>query len=309
MVIKTMFWLLFAFFVVLDSANGIHTSFDAIKRFQSTLMIVKYNYDAHFKEIISHYRLWSLAFVNQAIFLPWNSSQILLLREHIADNRTEIISQIDTEISLPWNSHATGVLAYEVVVFSMISWPNFEGYLYAHDDMAMNVSSLIDMNLGKAWFISFSKLQEFNNGWQGKYDWPWWDTVYGIAALNDVISSHKNIISILKKCVGSEYKWFVGQADFFYIPQSLRNSFISIMSIFGHHKVFLEIGVPTFANCLVSSNLRVDIEQCSFWDHRRGDYASMQKNCGDKYPLFHPVKPSNRLSFQGMKQKMNLSVN
>jgi hypothetical protein len=306
MVIKTLFWLRFYYFVVLNGANGIHTSLDAINRFHNTLMIVKYNFDAPFKEIISHYRLWSLAFVNQAIFLPRNQSQILLLRDHIADNRTVFISQIDT-------TGIKGALAYEVVVFSMISWPHFEGYLYAHDDMAMNVSSLIDMNLSKAWFIPSDNLQEFNKDWGmeinlQKEDW-WWKSVYGTVALNDVICSHKNIVSILKKCVGSEYKWFFGQADFFYIPQSLRNSFISIMSIFRHHKVFLEIGVPTFANCLVPSNLRVDIEQCTFWDYRRGDYASMQKNCGDKYPLFHPVKPSNRISFHGMKQKMNLTVN
>jgi hypothetical protein len=102
----------------------------------------------------------------------------------------------------------------------MISWPNFEGYLYAHDDMAMNVSSLIDMNLGKAWFIPFSILQEFNNGWQGKSYWPWWNSEYGIVALNDVICSHKNIVSILKKCVGSEYEWFVDKQIFFISPRA-----------------------------------------------------------------------------------------
>lgn len=259
--------------------------------------------------------------MNQVIVLPWNSSQLLHLRDFIKDNRTQILP-CRNSLEVP-----IGVLAYEDVLSAMILYPNFEGYLFAHDDMAMNISTLMDFDLNSAWFIKndgkeidttwkirkngmniIYRLNKLVTSWEVKIkDWPWWNTIYGTTAIDNVISSEENIARALRKCVGSEHKWFIGQADFFYIPKGLKNLFLSIMSKFGRHKVFLEIGIPTFAKCFVPSHLNVNVELCTFFDDRRGDYAAMRMSCGDRYPLFHPLKPSNKTSFNGMKSKMNLT--
>jgi hypothetical protein len=115
----------------------------------------------------------------------------------------------------------------------------------------------------------------------------------------------------MQRCVGDgkNITFYNGQGigDFYIIPQSLRQTFIDVMSVFGRYHLFLEIAIPTFHQCFIGLSMAENLELCTSWGRDRYVLSSYENNCGDAFPLFHPIKISERAGLLVMKRKMNLT--
>ena len=291
---------------LLSFAAGNHSFSDARKRFQDILVIVKYNYKAPPGSVLLHLRMWNKVFLNQIIFVPWTVQEIgnFTERNLVGNGNVTIVSKIDPE------EIDTGYLAYEVVTSAMKSHPDVAGYLFVHDDLAMNVSALMDLDQKKVWrsdFIQREICRDLDEGWKNKTNYWWWNSEWGTDAIDQMLLNHTDIAAEMKESLGSNHIWCGEQSDFFYIPQKYKDSYIRVMSAFAESNIFLEIAVPTFIRAYIPRSKCSKVLTCTFFtDEGRNDFAYMERECGDKYPLYHPVKLSSRLNVVGMKKKMAL---
>jgi hypothetical protein len=291
---------------LLSFVAGNHSFSDARKRFQDILVVVKYNYKAPPGSVLLHLRMWNKVFLNQIIFVPWTVQEIgnFTERNHVGNGNVTIVSKIDpVEID-------TGYLAYEVVTSAMKSHPDVAGYLFVHDDLAMNVSALMDLDHEKVWqsdFIQREICRDLDEGWKNKTNYWWWDGEWGTDAIDQMLLNHTDIAAEMKESLGSNHIWCGEQSDFFYIPQKYKDSYIRVMSAFAESNIFLEIAVPTFIRAYIPRSKCSKVLTCTFFtDEGRNDFAYMERECGDRYPLYHPVKLSSKLNVVGMKKKMAL---
>jgi hypothetical protein len=284
---------------------GNHSFTDARKRFQDILVIVKYNYKAPPGSILLHLRMWNKVFINQVIFVPWSAQEIgnFTERNLVGNENVTIVSKFDPESD-------PGYLAYEVVTTAMKSHPDVAGYLFVHDDMAMNVSALMDLDQEKVWqsdYIQRDVCRDLDAGWTNKTNAWWWDGEWGTSAIDLMLGNHTDIAAEMKESLGSNHVWCGEQSDFFYIPRKYKDSYIRVMSIFAKYQIFLEIAVPTFIRAYIPSSKYTTVLVCTFFtEEGRNNFEYMEKECGNKFPLYHPVKLSSKLNVIGMKKKMAL---
>lgn len=295
---------------LLFSINGEYSFSDARKRFQNTVLVVKYNFKASPGPVLLHLHMWSKVFVNQLIYLPWEEAECAEFnaKNLQVNGSISVISKLEKD--------AVGFFAYEVVTLAMKSHPNYEGYLFAHDDMAMNISALIDLDMKSAWmsyWIGAGSCRDLEQGWRNNTHGWWWDGQFGSPAIDAFLVNNTVIAAEMKNALGTNYKWCAEQSDFFYLPNSLKDTFVRVMTPMAASKIFLEIAVPTFWLVYVPPEKYVRVLLCSTFniETRRNAstlYAHYEQKCGDKFPLFHPIKLSSKSNVAGMKKKMGLTV-
>lgn len=293
--------------------SGKYSHSDARSKFHDTLFIVKYNYKVPSEVVRTHLHIWRRVFVNQILFLPWSEEGIISfgLRNTVANANVTIISH---------KNRFNGFHAYEVVPIAMKLFPNAAGYLYTHDDVAFNVSTLIGLKGSSFWYTKFFSAtaifcDNMKKDWSWKSDkcgW-WWSTPFGSTALNALLSNQsdaaRNVVSGLRSCLASDRRWAVEQADFFYIPRTYKDIAIEAMGVFADHLIFVEIAVPTFYSCFVSPSDLVPLDLCTrFEQANRTNTAHLEAVCGDRYPIYHPIKLSNSSNSAFMRKKMSLST-
>lgn len=292
---------------LLSFAAGNHSFSDARKRFQDILVIVKYNYKAPPGSVLLHLRMWNKVFLNQIIFVPWTVQEIgnFTERNLVGNGNVTIVSKIDPE------EIDTGYLAYEVVTSAMKSHPDVAGYLFVHDDLAMNVSALMDLDHEKVWqsdYVGEGQCRDLDEGWKNKTNDWWWDGEWGTDAIDQMLLNHTDIATEMKKSLGSNHIWCGEQSDFYYIPQKYKDSYIRVMSAFVKFQIFLEIAVPTFIRAYTPVGQILQLRLCTNFDIKvRNNFTEKEVLCGNKYPLYHPVKLSSRHNVIGMRKKMGLS--
>lgn len=291
---------------LLSFVAGNYSFSDARKRFQDILIVVKYNYKAPPGSVLLHLRMWNKVFLNQVIFVPWTVQEIgnFTERNLVGNGNVTIVSKIDDEASL-------GYMAYEVVTSAMKSHPDVAGYLFVHDDLAMNVSALMDLDHEKVWqsdYIGQLQCRDLDAGWKNKTNYWWWNSEWGTDAIDQMLLNHTDIATEMKKSLGSNHIWCGEQSDFFYIPQKYKDSYIRVMSAFAESIIFLEIAVPTFIRAYTPVDKILQLRLCTDFDiELRNNLAYMERECGNNYPLYHPVKLSSRHNVIGMRKKMGLS--
>ena len=291
---------------LLSFVAGNHSFSDARKRFQDILVIVKYNYKAPPGSVLLHLRMWNKVFLNQIIFVPWTVQEIgnFTERNLVGNGNVTIVSKIDDEFSL-------GYIAYEVVTSAMKSHPDVAGYLFVHDDLAMNVSAMMDLDHEKVWqsdYIGEGQCRDLDEGWKNKTNDWWWDGEWGTDAIDQMLLNHTDIATEMKKSLGSNHIWCGEQSDFYYIPQKYKDSYIRVMSAFVKFQIFLEIAVPTFIRAYTPVGQILQLRLCTNFDIKvRNNFSEKEAECGNKYPLYHPVKLSSRHNVIGMRKKMGLS--
>jgi hypothetical protein len=287
--------------------SGNHSFSDARKRFQDILVIVKYNYHIPPGTVLLHLRIWSRVFINQVIFVPWNVQEIRNFTERnlVGNLNVTMVSQID-DIDI-----GIGYVAYEVVTTAMKSHPDVAGYLFVHDDMAMNVSALMDLDHEKVWqsdYIGKEQCRDLDAGWTNKTNEWWWDGEWGTSAIDLMLGNHTDIAAEMKESIGSNHVWCGEQSDFYYVPRKYKDSYIRVMSAFAKYQIFLEIAVPTFIRAYIPVDQVLQLRLCTNFDMSlRNNFTNKEAECGNSYPLYHPVKLSSRHNVMGMKKKMGLS--
>ena len=279
---------------------------DARERFKNTVFVVKYNYHPHPEMLLLHIRIWKRVFTNQMVFVPWTQQEV----ENLQIRNTSVATNISV------NSYMDDVLepgyfTYNVAMIAMKRFPDATGYLYAHDDVAMDVSYLMTLKSDNFWSSLFleakqSRCRDMKKNWKKKNTSWWWGTPYGINAIEKLVKGRHDIARDLKKCFGSLHYWCAEQADFFYIPQRYKEVFVRVLTAFGEYKLFVEIAVPTFFSCFIDHKHLEKVPLCSFFDDNRGNITAMEKMCGARSPLFHPVKLSIKGNEEGMRRKIGL---
>jgi hypothetical protein len=291
---------------------GHHTHSDTRNRFKDVIFIVKYNYKPSSAVLLIHLRMWTKVFVKQVIFIPWNETEVLNFTEKnnlLGHKNLAFVSKIENE--------TTGYVAYEVVTTVMKSHPDAVGYLFAHDDMAMNVSALMKLDQECVWqsqecqWMSHNQwktgCRDLDVGWTStEPDW-WWARPWGKPALNKLLGNHADIAAEMNASLGSNHIWCSEQSDFFYIPHLYKDTYIRVLGAFAKHEVFLEIAIPTFIKSYIPANKVLLLPLCTFWNDSRHNIKSMEDLCGDNFPLYHPVKLSKKENVIAMVKKMALA--
>lgn len=287
------------------STCAVETYRNARTRFKDTVFVVKYNYRAIPELVLNHIHLWKKVFTTQMIFMPWTNDEVARFQSQNISSRSNI-----TIISHTRDVQAPGYFAYEAAVTAMEKYPHATGYLYAHDDMAMNVSRLMQLDSKHFWFSKYIKedsCRDLDKNWTSRHNGWWWDGQYGSAAIDNLLGNRTDIADEISRCFNSVHHWCGEQADFFHVPQHYRNSFMRILSAFGKYNIFVEIAVPTYYRCYVKPAHLQPLRLCtSFSQKARNNISHMERFCSAGYPLFHPVKLSMPANFLGMKRKMDL---
>jgi hypothetical protein len=139
-------WSVVVMSCVLLLARGQPSHSAARNHFNDTLFIVKYNFNVTAATAHNHFRMWRRVFPNQLIYVPWSEDQILKAKAPLWGHPSaQLISTIDD---------TPGYYAYTVVVDAMIKHPTYGRYLFALDDMAMNVSALMEIDRKLAVFAT-----------------------------------------------------------------------------------------------------------------------------------------------------------
>ena len=292
--------------IILDSVMSYHSFSDAREKFKDTIFVVKYNYLAPHEIVLSHIRMWIKVFKNQMIFLPWTEKEVSSFQAH----NTSTLSNVNI-VSYQDDIAYNGFLAYKVAIIAMKRFPDATGYLFSHDDLAMNVSRLIELDDKSFWFSSWlpahtDSCRDLDMNWKNRTNAWWWDSPFGTPAIDNLLGNHTGIAASMQRCFGSVHHWCGEQSDFFYVPQILKNEFVRVLGAFGDHIIFLEVAIPTFYRCFVPPQNLEKLRTCSYFDGRRNNFTYMEQTCGDYYPLFHPVKLSLPGNEQGMRRKMGL---
>ncbi len=246
--------------------------------FDDILLIINYNH-AHYESIPLLKKIYGTYFKNIVFYGP---------------TRHDVIE-------LP---HFKGFFSYLCISDAMKSHPNFSGYLFLHDDCILNPTLIKDLDLKKIWFPSlfYFKSDKGNpiNITQGisATTWWYWNSQWGfnptVKAFNEMSEYNKNIL---------ETNWeksnvVVAFTDIAYIPSAYHGQFIELAEIFGKHKVFLEIALPTI---LFSLSLKKDWE----WLPGKSNYLNPIK-LFDKNAIFnHPLKLSIKEHQQFINQFFN----
>ena len=281
---------------------------EAKLHFGKILFIVKYNYHAPLEKLLLHSSLWSKIFEHQLLVAPYNTSMLQFAKEKVGDNIEMLSCKSDDEF---------GYLAYSSLSTAINMYPHYEGYLYAHDDMALNISKLRDLDLHSFWqsdydpstsFTSTSMPTILDDTWTFRnHSWPWFNRYQGIDAMQNALRKYPIIREGLEQCTGSQKRWFIGPSDFLYVPQQQSSLYINIMEKLAAEKVFLEIAIPTFIACFVSKKIVEKIIVCTFYDENRGNIAHMSHFCPPLSSAFHPVKISGHHNFKFMIEKSDVS--
>ena len=275
---------------------------DARNKFHDVLFVVKYNFNTSIDRILLHHSLWRRAFKNQLIVVQWSQEQINKYRQIYG------LSDSDYRITTVYEKpDESGFFAYDALTTAMISYPQFSGYLYAHDDMAMNVSKLMELDMDSMWVTASSQCLNNIDWVNKKNDWTWWNTVWGTKNIQNFLDSRTDLAMELKECFGSEKTWCYGQSDFFYVPRSLKDLTLRVLTAYRAYDIFLEIALPTFHHCYVPNNRTVELSLCTAWGKKRNIYPILYENCKNRdFTLFHPIKLTSDENIAGMVKTMGL---
>ena len=293
--------------------SGKYSYSDARSKFHDILFIVKYNYKVPKEIVRTHLVMWRRVFVNQVIFLPWSLEEInsFEVKNTTANANITIISHTD---------RFDGYHAYEVVPIAMKLFPNAAGYLYSHDDVALNVSTLIESNSSSFWYTKYftaiaSTCGDMKHDWsRKKKECGWWfSSPFGMDAMYALLSNQsdtaRNVVTGMKSCLTSNRLWSIEQSDFFYVPRAYKDIANEVLSVFADHAIFVEIAVPTFYGCFVSPSDLVPLNLCTNFEQSiRINATNLDAACGAGFPIYHPIKLSTASHPAWMRKKMSLTA-
>ena len=199
-----------------------------------------------------------------------------------------------------------------------------QGYLVASDDLLLVVHTLSKLSRKAVWFVphvqigEISKLNECKRGVCGLpapvcglpapvcglpapvwHKWNWW-AMYQNATTDALaeIASRRSSSTVANACYqrllfedGAIERANGALTDVYYIPSQFSQYFIELADLFLHHKVLIEIAVPTIVRCLVASKDVHPLIGKERWGKIKMEpwkYVKTNSLGGDSYS--HPIK-------------------
>lgn len=270
-----------------------YSSYRYTTSFDDILVIVKYNYPSNIDLICRHMQILSPIFRNIVLAGPWDENMIREISSHTI---TAFSSKEDDNVVLDGH-YKPGSVAYASVLNIMANpLYDFRGYLFMHDDLAVNVEKLMSLNKSVTWIAptphsapwtaSISEIEwKYRNT-----SWWWFNVPVGIEAMEKALQD-PYIDSTIRACLGSNHTWYIGKGDFFYIPREYKESFQRVASVFSRSKLFLEIAIPTYAKCFARSV--VELKFCDILiNHELTLNLTMVQQLCQRHDVFHPIKIS-----------------
>lgn len=254
------------------------------EHFSDVLVVVHYNYPAHMKQILFHFKLWEKVFPNMVLFGPWDESDIKTLSEN----------------SLPVFKSPDDVHGYVsqrtfLHALRLHNSSKYGGYLYIQDDLLVSTKNLVSLDKNKLWLSEGLTKYEVADWNSRKHDWMWFNSPqHGIDQMQKILDSDVNIYNAMSKCEGNAHTWFYCSADFFYLPSKMLPSFMAIIEVFSFYNLFFEIAIPTWMTCFSGGRHEmVSLSLCTSWDPRyRNDIRKFGPYCPPGTTIVHPVKYS-----------------
>ena len=188
--------------------------------------------------------------------------------------------------------HYKGYFSYLCIADAMEKYPNQSGYLFLMDDCILHPWFIRELDITKIWYssIMFHLKEKGNpiNIMQGSSatTWVWWATQWGlkptIKTFEEIHDHYKHILEMNwgKSTVVSAF------SDLAYIPSKYQNNFIELAKIFGKHRVFLEIALPTIMNC-------ISLKSEWIWLSGQGTYGKPLLDYNKNAVFNHPIKLSS----------------
>ena len=318
---RTLVYLVGLIWSSIQWTSCVATSFaQAREHFQDVLFIVKYNFPAPVEIVLTHFTLWESVFKNFYIFIPWNAQSH---RNHVERfyNQLTLRNTKSSNGIISFNTNCVdeclntsgspirekfGCVAYNATVTAIKMYPQFTGYLFAHDDIAMNVSNLMNYNKSQMWIAPSNYHTIPQNSWDNPFTSEWWfRSFHGIRAIKQMYEKHPRIKQTMESCTAHNHTFYgSSQSDFFYIPKDLKSTFVHVANIFAENLLFLEIAVPTFGYCFINESMRaVKLKYCN--PPRSWNVSEISKFCA-KRDIVHPLKLTHSQNLNYIRQKMNL---
>jgi hypothetical protein len=288
--------------------NHLHRKFSDIDHhadispFSRILLVVQYNFAADQQRVREHYAMYNQHFRHIVIYGSWNRRTVEGLRR----DGVPIFS----------SNWIAGTTAYRSMLMALNSFSkyDFQGFLWLHDDMVLNLRNMHSMDLSKPWIVEPTGNPLVIEPWDKRnYTWYWLNGEVGIDAMQNILEARPDIKEKIRSCTGSEHSWWIGQgqADFFYLPKSFIPDFLDIVGSFSKYQLFLEIAIPTFMQCFACQNQSCQaLKLCTtFTEERERRDLKFYRACGSGYDLFHPIKlDSSPAAYTFTKEYLNYNI-
>jgi hypothetical protein len=198
--------------------------------------------------------------------------------------------------------HHYGYFSYLAIADAMIKNPNHDGYLFLMDDCILSTWLLHDFDASKIWL---GKLAWVNNCTMGApldltkgleaSKWDWWNTPWGYESMTKALAE---IPDRYKKTLEENFgphNVVAGFSDVAYIPSKYKDQFIELALIFGKHRAFLELALPTIISCLTPKNEWLPLGgKSTYADYQFvRSYEHFNKDCC----VNHPIKLSYKTNY------------
>jgi hypothetical protein len=218
----------------------------AVNNFDNILLIINFNH-AHYENIEVLKKLYGTYFKHIIFYGPRASSQVY------------------------YSEHHEGWYSYLNLAQTMQNFPNFQGYLWLHDDCILNMWQLKKLSKNKIWLaqpwagldLTKQLIAPLQTNWTWSRNakaypraiiesiqmWRWWPMDCGYSAIEKVYQLlEPKYLTMLKKLHNTSI--LIGYADLVYIPAQYNTEYIYLSNLMAQHNVFLEIALPTICACL-----------------------------------------------------------
>lgn len=166
--------------------------------FDRILMIVCVNWNSPIHVLISHEKLWKPVMKNTVYYGPFDQQSIIEMNLM----GLQAVSRSDYEVK------PEGTLAYRAALDAINRFPNFDGYLFKHDDIQINVTAMSLWNTSSLWANDYLMypIKNFSHPQDG-VEW-WFDHPRsGLKAIMSSLQGSKDFADKLVACTGSNATW------------------------------------------------------------------------------------------------------
>lgn len=150
-----------------------------------------------------------------------------------------------------------GALSYFAIADAMERYPQYEGYLFCHDDCIMHPWRFKNFDITKIWFAKLQWLHadcgntgNIEKGLDAFPDWFWWDSEFGAEAMKKAYDETPATYKAMLEQNWGKSNVVVAYSDIVYIPKQYKNDFIKLAKIYYKYRGFLETALPTIVSCL-----------------------------------------------------------
>jgi hypothetical protein len=192
----------------------------------SPLVTVTFNYDVPLASLLLHFKIYKDLYPKILYIGPISSQLVVRTAREVHNIPVAITRQ--PLLSMP------GVLVYETWAKVTEAYPGHVGYIFMHDDMAIQASVLRTLNRSQVWTtddVICAHVDDWDIRNGTKHPWYWMDLDVGLDAM-DAMLKHENFRKVLETCTGGDvHHWCTGQSDFLYIPAAAVWSFQNVMAM------------------------------------------------------------------------------